>query len=321
MAGMICPRCGRAQPPDAEPSVFCVHCGQFLVHTRWVATPPESVTSAPPRQPRARYTGPPRYLSPPRWGFPPQPWRRAEPERSRDWAGASASHAGLVVPLLRGVAALAVVCAAGEVWRYWLLLRSRSQALSAREVAASDALVQAASWMCTLMTVVAGVALLVWVFRVVAAAAERSGARPSRSRWAVLLGWLLPPVNLSVPGSVLAEVEHAALGRRPGERVRPSRLLLTWWVLWAANVVLFLLTAVWSVRTGVQAKADGVVLHALLDLLAAATALVTARVVGWLTALVTPAKPIPLPRVVTVTESGTKAAESGPGRASTVVRR
>lgn len=294
---MICPRCGRAQPPEAYDAVFCAHCGQFLVRTRWVATTPTSAPSAPPRP---RYGGPPRYLTPPRWGFPAAPWRRPEPQRPPDWAGRAAGHAGLLVPLLRGVAVLAVVSAAGEGWRYWLLLLSRGQALNAREVAASDALVEAASWMCTVMSLAVGISLLGWVLRVVAAAAALSGARPSRGRWAVLLGWLIPPINLSVPGSVLAEVEHAGLGRAPTEKVRPSRLLLVWWVLWAVNVVLFLVAAAWSVRTGVQARADGVVLHALLDLLAAATALVTARVVSWLTALVSPPRPMRRPRVVSV---------------------
>jgi hypothetical protein len=219
--------------------------------------------------------------------------------------------------LLGGLAVLAVVSAAGEAWRYGLLLRSRDGALRAWEVAASDALVAAASFICTAMSAAVGVYLLVWVIRVVAAAAERSGVRPPRSRRAILLGWLVPPVNLSVPGSVLAEVEHAALGRPPGERVRPSRLLLIWWALWAANVLLFLLTAAWSLRTGVQAMADGVELHALLDLTAAATALVTARVVAWLTALVGPPKPIPLPRVVSVVEPGGAAR----AKASTVLPR
>jgi hypothetical protein len=63
--------------------------------------------------------------------------------------------------------------------------------------------------------------------------------------------------------------------------------------------------------------ADGVELHALVDLLAAATALVTARVVTWLTALVGPPRSIPLPRVVSVREpaGGTET------HASTVMRR
>jgi hypothetical protein len=215
------------------------------------------------------------------------------------------------------VALLAGVAGAAEIWRYVLLLRSRSQALGAREVAASDALVEAASWMCTVMAVAVGVYLLVWVLRVIDAAAERSGVRPPRSRRTVLLGWLVPGPNLSVPGSVLAEVEHAALGRPPGERPRPSRLLRVWWALWAANVVLSVFTALWSLRTGVQARANGVELHAMVDLLAAATALVTARVVAWLTALVGPPRAIPLPRVVSVREP----ARTDPAPASTVLPR
>jgi hypothetical protein len=47
----------------------------------------------------------------------------------------------------------------------------------------------------------------------------------------------------------------------------------------------------WSLRDGVQARADGVVLHAVLDLLAAVTAGVTARLVLQLTRLLSPAAP------------------------------
>jgi len=283
--------------------VFCVHCGQFLVRTRWVALPPESPAGASlPAPRRGRYTGPPRYLSPPRWGLPALPWQRPEAEEAPRSAAVAASHAGLLIPLLRGLAVFAAVSAAGEIWRYVLLLRSRGDALDAREVAASDGLVWAASWVGTVMSVAVGAYLLVWVLRVFAAAAERSGVRPSRSRRTVLIGWLVPVLNISMPGSVLAEVEHTALGRPPGDRVRPSGLLRLWWALWAASVTLSLVTALWSLRTGVQARANGVELHAVVDLLAVATALVTARVVAWLTALVGPPKAIPLPRVVSVRE-------------------
>jgi hypothetical protein len=309
-----CPRCGRPQPPDAaEPAVFCAHCGQFLVRTQWVALPPPADPAHPAaaRPVHGRYAGPPRYLSPPRWGFPAAPWQRTDAEEQPTSSTSVSAYAGLLVPLLRGLAALAALSFAGELWRYTLLLRSRSDALDAREVAASDALVAAASWVCTVATVVVGVYLLGWVLRVVAATTQRSGVLPSRGRTMLLLGWLVPGINMSVPGSVLAEVEHTALGRPPGERPRPSRLLLVWWALWAVNVALALVTALWALRTGVQARADGVTLHALVDLVAAATALVTARVVLWLTALVSPPRSIPLPRVVSVRENA----------ASTVSRR
>jgi hypothetical protein len=309
---MNCPRCGRAQPPDAQSGVFCVHCGQFLVPTKWVATSPAPPRGAPPpAQPRARYTGPPRYPSPPTWGFPALPWHREKPASVSAPETAAAGHAGLLIPLLRGLAVLALVASAAEIWRYVLLLGSRTAALDAGQVAASDALVQAASWVCTLMAVVVGAYLLFWVFLVIRAAAARSGVRPSRGRGAVLLGWLVPGLNLSVPGAVLAEVEHAALGRPPNQRPRPSRLLLVWWLLWAGNVVFGVLAVIWLLRSGVQAKADGVLLHAAVDLLAAATAVVTARVVAWLTALVNPPRSIRLPTVVSVRDKAQRATRGG----------
>jgi hypothetical protein len=63
-----------------------------------------------------------------------------------------------------------------------------------------------------------------------------------------------------------------------------------WWALWAVGVLASVLTLVWSRRTGVQAEADGVVLHATLDLLAAVTAGYTAVLVGRLTALLGPVR-------------------------------
>lgn len=235
------------------------------------------------------------------------PWQRDRPEPALSPAVQAGRHAGLLIPLLRGVAVLAALAAGAEVWRYVLLLRSRASALDASEVAASDALEQAASWVCTLMAVAVGCFLLVWLRRVIEAAAQNAKVRPSRGGAATVLGWLLPGLNLSVPGSVLAEVEHAALGRPAGARPHPSRLLLVWWALWATNVVLGVVAVVWMFRSGVQAKADGVVLHALVDAAAAATAVVTARVVAWLTALVNPPRSIPLPRVVSVTPRASSA--------------
>ncbi|HEY1968730.1 MAG TPA: DUF4328 domain-containing protein [Pseudonocardia sp.] len=304
---MTCSRCGRAQPPEADSGPFCAHCGQFLVPTTWVASSP-----AGPAQPatevesNTRYTGPPRYSSTPSWGFPALPWRPENTEADKSDPSASVrrlqAQAGLLVPLLRGLAVLATVSAAAEVWRYILLLQSRNEALSAAAVGASDALVYAASLVATATSVGVGAYLLVWVLRLIALAAERAKVAPARSRRSVLIGWLVPGINLTVPGSVFAEVEHTALGRPPGQRPMPSRLLQVWWLLWAANVVLGVLAVIWMFRTGVQARADGVELHALLDLVAAATAETTARVVGWLTALVCPARVRGRQIVIRVTE-------------------
>jgi hypothetical protein len=122
----------------------------------------------------------------------------------------------------------------------------------------------------------------------VRAAAERSGTSPSRSSRMLVAGWLVPGLNLAVPGAVLAEIEHAALGLPADRRPRPSAELLVWWALWGASVVLAAVTALWSLRSGTQALADGVVLHAWVDVLAVATALLTRRVVIRLTWLLEP---------------------------------
>ena len=60
-----------------------------------------------------------------------------------------------------------------------------------------------------------------WTLRATQAAAEQAGVRPSRSARMIVLGWLVPGLNLSLPGSALAEIEHAALGRPAGAAAAP----------------------------------------------------------------------------------------------------
>jgi len=245
----------------------------------------------PPARPR-RYTGPPRYRFTPRWGFPALPWVPPAPQRPPPRSALTGARAtlGSLVPALWASAIVAAVAAGAELWRYVLLLASRNDALPAGLVAASDALVMAAGTVAPILAVLAGVLLIVWSVRASRAAGDFADVVPARSTRMIVAGWLVPVVNLSVPGSVLAEIEHAGLARPPGERPRPSRLLTAWWVLWVADLLFFAVVALWSLRTGVQAQADGVVLHAVLDLLAAATAGVTAVLAVRLTRLLTPSR-------------------------------
>jgi Domain of unknown function (DUF4328) len=293
-AGPPCPRCGRRAPVGGGP--FCPYCGRYLAALRWVAEPPPGTPGSEPATARlsVRYTGPPRYRVLPRWGFPLGAWKdpaRSDAPPPPGPLQTARSLLGTLVPLLWATSAVALLAAGAEVWRYVLLLASRDGALSAGAVAASDALVASAGTVAPVLTAVSGALLVLWTVRAAQAAADRADVRPARSRRAIVAGWLVPGLNLSVPGSVLAEIEHSALGLPPGLRPRPSRLLLVWWVLWAGGVVLSVVVLLWSLRTGVQARADGVVLHAVLDLLAAVTAAVTARVVLLLTRLLAPSAP------------------------------
>lgn len=290
-AGAPCPRCGRPAPPGA--GRFCPYCGRYLAALTWVAEPPPGTVPAPPAPPAPPYSGPPRYRYPPRWGFPARAWQppglAAPPRPDPLWR--ARSTAASAVPVLWSTAAVALLAAAAEAWRYALLLASRDGALDAGTVAASDAFVDAAGTVAPILSVLAGGLLVLWSVRARRAAAELAGVRPARSGRAVVLGWLVPGINLVLPGAVLAEIEHTALRLPASRRPRPSALLLAWWAVWACGGVLAAVVLLWSLRTGVQARADGVVLHAALDLLAVATAVLTALLVTRLTRLLAPVPP------------------------------
>ncbi|MFC4944840.1 DUF4328 domain-containing protein [Pseudonocardia sp. GCM10023141] len=289
---MTCPRCGMRAVPSGGP--FCPHCGRYLATLRWVAEPPPSATPPVPAPIRVPYTGAPRYRFIPRWGFTPGPWvADAEPEPAgRSPLQAARSLLATVVPLLWATTAVTFIAGGAEVWRYILLLLSRDGALSAGVVAASDALVSAAGTIAPVLGGLAGLLIVIWTVRASRAAAADAAVRPARRVRSIVLGWLVPGWNLVMAGSVLAEIEHTALRRAPRQRPRPSRLLLAWWALWAVGGVLAAVVVLWSLRTGVQARADGVVLHAVLDLVASATAAVTALLLVRLTNLLGPARAV-----------------------------
>lgn len=292
---MTCPRCGREQPPG-ESGRFCVHCGRVLSGVRWVATTPDGLRPREPVPARLPYAGPPRYLQIPRWSL--WPWAERPEPGSPDGPlaprpapapqDALRNRAVLLRRLAITTAGLAGVAAAGEVFRYVLLLLSRDRALSGVALGWSDAIVTLFGLLAPIAALATGVVFLRWLLDARAIAAEISGTRPWRSRRVLLLGCVLPPFTLTVPGATLAEIEHAAAGRDPRTRPVPSRPVLVWWVAWAVGVVLGVVTVVHGFWTSTQALADGVVLHALVDLAAAGAAWATVRVVAHLTELLAP---------------------------------
>lgn len=237
------------------------------------------------------YTGPPSYPSPPRWGFPLIAWRRPMPRTAPQVSDAERmrSLAAIAVPLLWLNAALVLGTAGAETWRYKLLLDSRTDAVPAAALYVSDAMVITGGVTSLLAVSLAGAVALGWLVNACAAAAQAAGVRPPRPTWQVVAGVLVPGVNLLLPGAVLAELEHAALGRDPGRRPRPSPLVACWWAVWATGLVLAAVTMLWGLRDGVQARADGVLLHLATDVVAGVVAITTIIVVRRLTRLLSPA--------------------------------
>lgn len=209
-----------------------------------------------------------------------------------------AALSGTAVSTLWITAVLGVLAAGVESWRYVLLLSSRSGALGRTTLAVSDALVATVGIMTWLFGLLSAVVGVLWALRARSYAHERAGLRPARPDWQVVLGTLVPGVNLFVPGSVLAELEDAAL-RGSGESVAgsrpvPSRLVRLWWLCWAACLLVGWSTMLWGLRDGVQALADGVLLHAFSDVLLVVLAVVSVRVVRRCTRVLVPPDPTTL---------------------------
>lgn len=280
----------------------------------WVATPPGGPRTRRRASRPEPYTGPPVYPAVPRWGFPPLGWRwplalpahpQADPvQRVAAWAGTAASTLWLT-------AGMSAVAAGAEVWRYVLLLLSRDRALSKFALDVSDALVITAGTLSWLLGAASLVFSVLWLLWARTASAEQIGVRQRRPDWQVVAGVLVPGANLAIPGSALAEVEHAVLvaggDQELAGRPRPSRLVLAWWAAWAVSVVLGWTTLLWSFRDGVQALADGVVLHFWTDVAAVVAAVLTMRVINYLSTLIVPADPTELAHLQVVDVRGAPA--------------
>ena len=146
---------------------------------RWVAHPPPGALRHPPPR-RLRYLGPPSYVSPPRWGFPPLAWRwptsvPGTPTRSPvsvDRVRVVGGYAGILLVVL---AAITLCAAAAEIWRYVLLVRSKTGALPRATVSTSDGLVIAGAVFSMTVATAAAVLTLLWLSLARRVAAELAG--------------------------------------------------------------------------------------------------------------------------------------------------
>jgi hypothetical protein len=199
--------------------------------------------------------------------------------------------AGHASAMMWALACLATITACGEIWRYVLLLRSRTGALSSRVVGTSDAVVTIGGVLTVAFSVLAAVVALWWLHLARRAAADLAGQQVGRPDWQVLLYLLIPGLNLAMAGVVLTELEHQVLRRPATERPHPTKPVVIWWATWAGAGLLFAVTVIWKFRDSVQAHADSVVLSALTDLAAAAVAVLTAMTIRRLSTLLAPIDP------------------------------
>ncbi|MEO6880174.1 MAG: DUF4328 domain-containing protein [Mycobacteriaceae bacterium] len=295
-----CLRCRTEVPVRGLPLPWCPRCGGVLSApvattpwtTRWVAHPPAG-TPTPRPVPPADPGPTPRYHGVPRWGLGTRVWEHPVAGAEGRLRAATASRAGALAvtarPLLVVTAVAAVAAAAAQGWRYGLLVRGRTELLSARTAALSDTAVITLGVLAPVLALVSAVVCTLWLVRARASAAEQGGVVETRSCRAVVAGVWLPLVNLGQAGVLVMELAHL-LGDRAGASTVRVR---GWWASWVACGVLSALSVAWRGWGTAQAHADAVVLTGLGELAGASCAVLTWVLVRTWTAELTGADRLP----------------------------
>ncbi|MFC8043701.1 DUF4328 domain-containing protein [Nocardia sp. NPDC057353] len=235
---------------------------------RWVARKPDH-RRAPRKQPEPRAAATPRYTEIPRWGLLD---RAAEPDATP--ASRLDRAAGAARRLLLWTALAFTLAALAELGRYGILLYNRTRLVEPLLLRVSDAAVLTFAVLAGALALLAAIAAVARLIELRAAAYAGVGRRDPRSPRALLLGTLVPVLNLVWPGVFLTE---ALTGR---DDPRALRLIRIWWVVWVLGGLVAVGALCWRTADSLQAKADGVLLTALTDLVAAAVALLTLGVLN-----------------------------------------
>ncbi|PXX63020.1 uncharacterized protein DUF4328 [Nocardia tenerifensis] len=272
-----CARCGARWAVQSTPMHWCPRCRGVLLspapidapaerrNYRWVARKPDHRARRSPatgRTAASRET--PRYTQIPRWGLldpPPRP-AAAEPRpltRLTKWAST----------LLIATAALFAVAAVAELLRYLLLLRNRTRLIHPALLLCSDVFVVGAALLALLLALVTAVAVIGWLIDARRLAFREAGRADPRSVRTLVLGCVIPVVNLLWPGVFLTEL----VARRADPRA--LRAIRIWWAAWVFGGLVTTAALAWRTADSLQVKADGVVFTAFTDLVAGAVALLT----------------------------------------------
>ncbi len=273
-----CARCGARWAVQGRPMHWCPRCHGVLLSPAPVDAPPQRRNyrwvARPPGRRRPRGTRPsatnlapvptPRYTEIPRWGLHDPPPRQVAASRSR-----LARLSDRAVRLLTTTAVLFALSAAAEFVRYLLLMRNRTRLIEPVVVYLSDWSVRVFAALALAFALVTAVALAGWLIEARRRAYAADGHRDPRGMWALLLGCVVPVVNLLWPGVFLTE-----LARRHGDP-RVLQAVRIWWAVWAVNGVMAVIALSFRGADTLQAQANGVIFTVYTDLAAKAVAVLS----------------------------------------------
>lgn len=295
----VCARCASQWPVAGAPAQWCPRCQGVLLspvdtrrpappsgrNFRWVARSP--YPPAVRRRTGASLGPTPRYRQIPRWGLldPPPEERDAPPGRTD-------AVADLAPTLLACTALVFGLATLAEAFRYGLLVFNRVRLVDPLTLAISDAMVWSTQLSGPLVAVAAAVAV---AFRLhverARVFADRGLADPRPLR-ELLVGVLVPGLNLVMPGVYLREIAD--------DDRRLRRAIRLWWTAWITGAVLVVANVLWRNQDSLQARADGVVLAAVTAAVGVATALLALLVIRRLDGRDLLGRPHPVTRWINV---------------------
>ena len=289
-----CSRCGARWPVYGRPAMWCPRCNGALLapvpvggpiappvaqprppartvvppksrrNYRWVARRPDALQRVP-RPPKAAVGPTPRYLQTPRWGLlDPPPAQESAPARG---LAAWANRAPTWVSIAGLVFALAAVA---ELVRYLVLLHNRTRLINPWILALSDTAVWALGLLAPLAALIAAIAAACWLVRARGSFYAGENRRDPRSPLMLLLGCLIPVVNLVMPGVFLTEFNRSAFA--PEARPERRRLIRGWWCAWVLCGLVAVCQVLFRYADSLQIKADGVLFAVFANIVAAVVA-------------------------------------------------
>lgn len=285
-AFQACARCGTRWQVGARPGMWCPRCQGVLLspvsarapaqgrrNFRWVARPAVATPAVDPSAHRASATPTPRYETVPNWGLRDIP---RDPAANRP-SGRVEQYAARAQILVIVTAVLLAFAAVAEALRYGILLYNRTRLVSPVTLAVSDASVFFAQIGALVTGLLALITSSCWLIRQRRATFTADRAVDPRSvRWMLALS-MLPVVRIVMPGVYLTEVVRLRVRTGYGD-YREEALVRIWWSVWALSNVLVIVQLLWTMRGSLQARADGVLLSAVVALVAAVSAVLTLAV-------------------------------------------
>jgi hypothetical protein len=161
---------------------------------------------------------------------------------------------------------LLVAAALAEFFRFGVLLQNRTRLISPLELAVSDAAEVCLSVASVIVGAIAIVASVCWLRVARRDMFAADGELDPRRGWVIVVGSLVPVLNLVMPGVFLTELTR-------------HRVVRWWWAAWVLNWFVVVGVVLWRLRDGLAAQAYGVLFTGIADLIAAGTAALTLLVI------------------------------------------